>query len=131
MPFSEFPGFRNHHMPQAFLKSTFREVWEAEEPLLREVSSHRFRDITDVNQYMFRFWQFMSGKFHPTNIAKGTCRYNLTDRDADSLAVAIRTQKSDILVMADSEADCDFDAIVTKINEAFCAILPEKSSFEI
>ena len=26
MPFSEFPGFRNHHMPQAFLKSTFREV---------------------------------------------------------------------------------------------------------
>lgn len=131
MPFSEFPGFRNHHMPQAFLKSTFREVWEAEESLLREVSSHRFRDITDVNQYMFRFWQFMSGKFHPTNITKGTCRYNLTDRDADSLAAAIRGQKSDILVMADSEAACNYDAIVTKINAAFDAILPEKSSFEI
>jgi hypothetical protein len=131
MPFSVFPGFRNHHMPQAFLKSTFREVWEAEEPLLREVSSHRFRDITDVNQYMFRFWQFMSGKFHPANIVKRTCRYTLSDRDADKLVAAIRAHKSEILVMADSEHVSDFNAIVTKINTAFDAILPEKSSFEI
>lgn len=131
MPFSVFPGFRNHHMPQAFLKSTFREVWDAEEPLLREVSSHRFRDITDVNQYMFRFWQFMSGKFHPTNIVKGTCRYNLSDRDAEKLVAAIKAQKSDILVMADSENVTEFRTLVSKINAAFDAILPEKSSFEI
>jgi len=131
IPFSVFPGFRNHHMPQAFLKSTFREVWEAEEPLLREVSGHRFRDITDVNQYMFRFWQLMSGKFHSINIVKGTCRYTLSDREADKLAAAIRTQKSEILVMADSENVTDFHALVAKINAAFDAILPEKSSFEI
>lgn len=131
MPFSVFPGFRNHHMPQAFLKSTFREVWEAEEPLLREVSSHRFRDITDVNQYMFRFWQLMSGTFHPANIVKGTCRYTLSDRDADKLAAAIRAQKSEILVMADSEYVSDFRALVTKINAAFDTTLHQKSSFEI
>lgn len=131
MPFSVFPGFRNHHMPQAFLKSTFREVWEAEKPLLREVSSHRFRDITDVNQYMFRFWQLMSGKFHPVNIVKGTCRYTLSDRDADKLAAAIRAQKSEILVMADSENVSDYSALVTQINAAFDVILSEKSSFEI
>ena len=131
LPFSVFPGFRNHHMPQAFLKSTFREVWEVEEPLLREVSSHRFRDITDVNQYMFRFWQLMSGKFHPVNIVKGTCRYNLTDHDLDGLTTAIRTQKRDILVMADSEEVSDFNRMVAQINAAFEAILPEKSSFEL
>lgn len=131
MPFSVFPGFRNHHMPQAFLKSTFREVWEAEGPLLREVSGHRFRDITDVNQYVFRFWQLMSGKFHPVNLAKDSCRFNLSDCEADNLAEAIRTQKRDILVMADSEDFSDFGALVTKINSAFDAILPEKSSFEI
>ena len=131
MPFSVFPGFRNHHMPQAFLKSTFQEVWEVEEPLLREVSSHRFRDITDVNQYMFRFWQFMTGRFHPANIVKGTCRYTLSDRDADKLAAAIKAQKSDILVMADSEKVSDFNALVAKVNTAFDTILPEKSSFEL
>jgi hypothetical protein len=131
MPFSVFPGFRNHHMPQAFLKSTFREVWEAEEVLLRKVSSHRFRDITDVNQYMFRFWQLASGKFQPVNIVKNSCRYNLTDHDLDGLTAAIRTQKREILVMADSEEVSDFEGMVARINAAFDTILPEKSSFEL
>lgn len=131
MPFSVFPGFRNHHLPQAFLKSTYREVWDAEEPLLREVSGHRFRDITDVNQYLFRFWQLLSGKFHPANIAKSTCRFNLTDKDLDHLTAAIRTQKSEILVMADSDDVADFGGMVAQINAAFDSILPEKSSFEI
>lgn len=131
LPFSVFPGFRNHHMPQAFLKSTFREVWEAEGPLLREVSGHRFRDITDVNQYMFRFWQLMSGKFHPVNIVNTSCRYNLTDHDLEALTAAIKTQKRDILVMADSDDVSDFNGMVAKINAAFETILPEKSTFEI
>lgn len=130
MPFAVFPGFRNHHMPQAFLKSTFQEVWGVEEPLLREVSSHRFRDITDVNQYMFRYWQLTSGRFYPVNIAKGTCRYNLADSELKGLTEAIRTQKSEILVMADSEDFSDFNAMVVAINAAFETILPEKSSFE-
>lgn len=131
LPYSVFPGFRNHHMPQAFLKSTFREVWDAEEPLLCEVSGHRFRDISDVNQYVFRFWQLVSGQFHPANIVKGSCRYNLTDRDLDNLTTAIRTQKREILVMADSEEVSDFNGMVSQINAAFDTILPEKSSFEL
>ncbi len=131
LPFSVFPGFRNHHMPQAFLKSTIREVWDVEESLLREVSSHRFRDITDVNQYMFRFWQLMSGKFHPVNIAKGTCRYTISDDSVEKLSAAIKSQKCDILVTADSDNVSDFKALVTRINAAFDAILPEKSSFEL
>ena len=131
MPFSVFPGFRNHHMPQAFLKSTIRQVWEAEEPLLREVSSHRFRDITDVNQYLFRYWQLAAGRFHPANIARGTCRFNLTPADLPRLTSAIRSQHSDILVMADTDETPDFTSIVTQINSAFDTILPQKSSYEI
>lgn len=131
LPFSVFPGFRNHHMPQAFLKSTFREVWKVEEPLLREVSGHRFRDITDVNQYIFRFWQLMSGKFHPVNIVNTSCRYNLTDHDLEALTAAIKTQKRDILVMADSDDVTEFNGMVAKINAAFETILPEKSTFEL
>lgn len=131
LPFSVFPGFRNQHMPQAFLKSTFQEVWDVEEPLLREVSSHRFRDITDVNQYMFRFWQLMSGKFHPANIAKGTCRYTISDGSVEKLSTAIKSQKCDILVTADSDNVSDFEALVARINAAFDVILPEKSSFEL
>ena len=131
LPFSVFPGFRNHHMPQAFLKSTIREVWNVEETLLREVSSHRFRDITDVNQYVFRFWQLMSGKFHPSNIVKGTCRYTISDDSVETLSAAIKSQKCDILVTADSDNVSDFKALAAQINAAFDAILPQKSSFEL
>ena len=131
MSFSVFPGFRNHHMPQAYLKSTFREVWEAEEQLLREVSSHRFRDITDVNQYVFRYWQLMSGKFHPVNIVNDSVRYAISDDKIDKLTETIRNQKRDILVTYDTDQISDFEVLEKKINSAFDSILPEKSSFEI
>ena len=131
MSFSVFPGFRNHHMPQAFLKSTFREVWEAEEPLLREVSSHRFRDITDVNQYVFRYWQLVSGNFHPVNIVNDSARHAISDDQIDKLTETIRNQKRDILVTYDTDKITDFVALEKKINSAFDSILPEKSSFEI
>jgi hypothetical protein len=131
MSFSVFPGFRNHHMPQAYLKSTFREVWTAEEPLLREVSSHRFRDITDVNQYVFRYWQLMSGKFHPVNIVNDSVRHAISDDKIDKLTETIRNQKRDILVTYDTDQISDFEVLEKKINSAFDSILPEKSSFEI
>lgn len=131
LPFSVFPGFRNHHMPQAYLKSTFNEVWNAEENLLKETSMHRFRDITDVNQSVIRYWQFMSGRFYPINIVNDSYRFRTSDDDADSLTAAIISQKREILVTYDSDKISDFDALKNRINQAFDIILPEKSSFEI
>ena len=131
MPFSVFPGFRNHHMPQAFLKSTLHEVWEAEAPLLHEVSSHRFRDITDVNQYVFRYWQLMSGRFHPVNIVNDSIRIAISDDNTGRLCDTIRKQKRDILVTYDSDKISDFEATEKMINNAFNSILSEKSNFEI
>ena len=59
-----FVGFTNYHVEQAFLKSTFDEVWEKEGTLLINNCS-RFRSDTSINQYIFRYWQFATNKFHP------------------------------------------------------------------
>ena len=131
MSFSSFPGFRNHHMPQAYLKSTFHKVWMEEQELLEEVSSHRFRDITDVTQYVFRYWQLLSGLFVPINIVNDSCRFRLSDDEVDKLVAAIKGQKREILVTYDSNKIADFDVLKNKINQAFQTILPDKSSFEI
>lgn len=131
MPFSSFPGFRNHHMPQAYLKSTFHQVWIEEKELLEEVSGHRFRDITDVTQYVFRYWQLLSGQFVPTNIVNDSYRFRLSDDEADKLVAAIKGQKREILVTYDSNKVGDFEALKNKIIQAFQTILPDKSSFEI
>lgn len=131
MPFSSFPGFRNHHMPQAYLKSTFQKVWSEEKELLEEVSSHRFRDITDVTQYVFRYWQLLSGQFVPINIVKDSYRFRISDDEIDKLCAAIKGQKRDILVTYDSNKITDFEVLKHKFNQAFQTILPEKSSYEI
>lgn len=131
LPFSIFPGFRNHHMPQAYLKKTFYEVWEAEGELLAETSKHRFRDITDVNQAVIRYWQLVTGKFCPINIVKDSVRFCTSDDDAEKLISAIRDQKREILVTNDSDNVSDFELLKSKINMAFETILPEKSSYEI
>lgn len=131
MPFSSFPGFRNHHMPQAYLKSTFQKVWSEEKELLEEVSSHRFRDITDVTQYVFRYWQLLSGQFVPINIVKDSYRFRISDDEIDKLCAVIKGQKRDILVTYDSNKITDFEVLKHKFNQAFQTILPEKSSYEI
>lgn len=130
MPFEIFPGLRNHHLPQAFLKSTYREVWQAEGELLSEVSGHRFRDITDVNQYVFRYWQLLSGGFRPINIVYDSARYEISERQIDKLCSTIRHQRRDILVTYDTDKIEDFETLKNRVNSAFESILPERSSFE-
>ena len=61
-----FIGFTNYHIEQAFLKSTYDEVWAKVGDLLLDNCS-RFRSDTSINQYIFRYWQLASNKFSPRN----------------------------------------------------------------
>lgn len=62
-----FTGFKTHHHPQPFLKSTFKELWAKERSVLNKVLESRFRTSNDVNQYLFRYWHLVKGQFYPEN----------------------------------------------------------------
>ena len=62
-----FSGFMVTHTSQAFLKSTFDEVWKNCDKVLSETSSNKFRSAGDVSQYLFRYWQLVTGKFSPVS----------------------------------------------------------------
>lgn len=64
---SAFTGFMSTHSSQAFIKSTFYEVWKNCQRILSETSSNKFRSVNDVNQYLFRYWQLVTGKFNPVS----------------------------------------------------------------
>ena len=133
-PWSRFSGFRNTHLPQPYLKSVISEVWEHEENVLVSTCSHRFRDISDLNQSVFRFWQLASGRFYPTNVIKRTnvtSSKSVTDHNIESVADDIIKQKYDLMVLNDSDDIADFEKSKAILNNAFQKILPEKSSFEI
>ncbi len=123
-----FPGFPLYHGPNAFLKSTFKEVWEKESKQLSETSARRFRSSFDVNQYVFLWWQWCSGNFIPAPVRE-RCMYLGVDKNKDYLSACIRNPRCPMLCVNDFEIP-DYEEKREAINNAFEAILGEKSQFE-
>lgn len=127
-PVKGFSGFDNPHVPQAFLKSTFDQVWDKERGLMEQTSSHRFRSNEDVNQWLMRYWQFVTGQFVQVGDISG--RFFSIGRDDESIADAIVKQQYNTICLSDDDTRLDFDSEQKLLIELFETILPEKSSFE-
>ncbi len=129
-PWSLHTGFVDPHMPNAYLKSTFERVWELEPELLQKTSESRFRDITNVNQYIMRYWQLCSGCFSPYNVWKDSEFLCIQNDNLDYICDLIRNRKKKIVCLNDSDSSVEFEKAKDVLIEAFEYILPEKSSFE-
>ncbi len=122
-----FTGFRNVHGPSALTKQAFREVWAAEEELLRATCSHRFRDATDVNQWVFLWWQVAKGGFcHQVADNLVLCP---SVENIASLCDAIENQRHGSLCIQDPGGDVEM--LAEKLRASFERLLPEKSGFEL
>ena len=127
------PGFINPHLPNAYLKSTFEEVWAKEYELLDETSKHKFRCAQDVNQYVFRYWQFMTGKFSPINMKKQGEFYYIR-KQFEECCDAVKKQKHKMICINDDLTQItqeEFQLYKNKLNSEFEKILGQKSQFEI
>lgn len=131
MRLSFFPAFLDTHLPQPYIKNTFEEVWRFYEHKLMEVSKHRFRDISDVNQSLMRYWQIVSGKIHPANVFKKRTYFLANDNNISSIVNAISAPKQPLLVINDSDEIENFERVKNAVKEAFETLLPQKSSFEL
>lgn len=131
LPWPRFSAFFDPHLPNAFLKSTFENVWMNFDEKLTETSFSRFRSITDVNQYLFRYWQLVTGNFMPCNICKKSTYIEISDNNINEIVEIIKKQDINILVLNDSSSIKDFENAKQQINNALESILPKKSSFEL
>ena len=116
-----FNGFLRRHTSQAFLKSIFEDVWKNCERVLCETSSNRFRSVTDVSQYLFRYWQLVTGKFSPASI-KGR-KIWLGEVNEKELEKCFRSSKI--------KEVCINDKVSVEILGIFEKYYPEKSRFEL
>ncbi len=138
LPFKPFTGFYNYHHPQPFLKSTYKEVWEKEPELMEKVSRSKFRSSQDINQYLFRYWQFAKGKFYPSTYRQDYKKSKYIEvsnyEDAKEVADDLLSGKfslycpNDNLVNIDEE---EYEKSKKVVVDAFDKILPKKSEFEI
>lgn len=130
IPGKYFPGFKWYHMPTSFLKASFCEVWDAEYDLLDLVCSHRFRVLTDVNQWVIQDWQRCKGNFSPRSNKVG--QYCLIDSEK------VLNEAADMICHSDYKMLClndegmkDFELLKSELKKSFEQLLPEKSSFEL
>lgn len=130
MAWTSFTGFYDPHLPNAFLKSTFSDVWSKEPDMLDATCRSRFREDTNVSQYLMRYWQLASSNFYPLNVCKNTGCYDLQESDFDNILGVINNQEKSVIVLNDA-AVTDFEYKKEALNEAFEKILPDKSIYEI
>jgi len=127
MPWKYYTGFYNHHLAVSYLKSTLIEVWEKEPEILAKTCGHRFRDHSDVNQYIFRYWQFASDKFEPCS-PHGK-QFTISS-DNSEIIDYIKNRKGRMICINDGEFTGNYETVKREINEALDSILTEKSKFE-
>lgn len=128
LPIGKFSGFENPHLPNAFLKSTFQEIWETEEQYLSAVCSNRFRDKSDVNQYLMRYWQLVQGHFQPRSPLVGRCYTIGEDNDAIEKHMKCRNLKM-ICINDNSQMD-DIVKQEKWLQNLFESAFPDKCGFE-
>lgn len=128
LPWPQYAQFKDPHLPVSFLKSTLEELWKEEPEALLTTSRNRFRQSTDINQYLMRYWQLLKGQFHPRSSKIG--KYFEIEKDNQKIVEAIKKQKYKMICLNDVDVNIDFEKAKQEINEAFHAILPNKSSFE-
>lgn len=130
LPWPHFTGFIDPHFPSGFYKSTFERVWNLEYDKLDKTCQCRFRNETNVNQYLMRYWQLLEGNFEPINVFKDSTYIGMNDRNIIPFIQKIfKSSHTSILVLND---DCiaDFEYIKHELLFMFNSILPNKCQFE-
>ena len=131
LPWADFTGFKNLHLPYSYRKKTLEEVWEKEEYLMDHACMHKFRDFSDVSSRLFSFWQIAKGDFYPRS-PKAGLYYSISNDRAknEKLFDAITSRKHKMVCINDEYSGDDFDGVKQKLINCFEHAFPEKSSFE-
>jgi hypothetical protein len=123
-----FYGFENLHAPGAYCKKTFIEVWEKEPEALEATTYNKFRQASDLNQWIMLWWQVASGNFNPYCTDNFVCSTN--EKTVGLVCDFIENQEHDMICINDPDNDVNFEMVSEKVRSSFQKILPEKSSFE-
>lgn len=129
LPWKFFTGFYDPHFACAYRKSVLEECWHQFPDELEATMNSRFRSQTDLNHWLFRYWQICTGNFIPQNPNRGKKYFNISD-DIEEICKAIKNKNIKEIVLNDNSVS-DFELRIKKIKQAFNIILPEKSSFEV
>lgn len=127
--FKSILGLFEPHIPFSYLKSTMKDVWQKEFTVLDNTCKNKFRTRDDVNEWLFRYWQLMSGAFEPRKCNFGVLLDVATKEDT-IIDLLHNPGKIKMVCINDTSRVDDFDNCKKRINNALQTLLPGKSQFE-
>lgn len=122
-------GFWENHLAHPLLKSTMELVWGKETAILEKTSASRFRNPSDTNVWLFKYWQIASGKYEIADPKLGSL-FSLDDAGPDFWKL-LNSGKYKIMCINDSLNVRDEEQVMTDFIKAMEELFPEKSSFEL
>ena len=128
---TEFQHFYTPHNEKAYLRSVYDEIWQRE-PKMMERTCTRFREDTNLNIYLMRYWQLASNKFYPTEVLNRKKTIQLHKGCLNELERMMFDDNIKSLCLNDS-SDCSFEeyeVLKPQIVKLFERKFPQKSSFE-
>ena len=121
-------GFFENHLPYPMLKTTMSEVWKKEKPVLMATSSSKFRSKSDVNIWLFKYWQIASGKYAVGDSHLG--KLFTLDNAGEKLWNLINSGKYQIMCINDGFNVKNERLTMNKFIASFEKLFPQKSKYE-
>jgi len=129
LPWGQFTGIKNPHLPIAFKKKTYFELWEKENETLSQTCLNKYRNASDINAWLLRYWQLLKGEFYPAKL--NGKHYDIENiKDIENVVNGFNNPKYKMLCLNDSVNENDFEEVKKQLKTCFNKILPDKSSFE-
>ena len=134
LAYPTFKGFYEPHLCNSFLKATFDEVWDVEGDELSKTCSHRFREPSDVSNWLIKDWQCAKGEFYPRPISFGRTfcigtNFDFTLNEAESY---LRGRKGKVVCLNDGDLTPEqYETARTRILACLDELFPDKCEFEL
>lgn len=128
--YRKYPGFISHHLPQALLRDTLDLLWCMEPEALDRSCQHVFRRIDTVNMYLQRYWELAHDNFHPMDMRRKGTVFGLSSDSMEKAANFITNQEKPMICIND-DGPLDMARARATVNQAFAALFPDKSAFEL
>ncbi|OGM92928.1 hypothetical protein A2333_02010 [Candidatus Wolfebacteria bacterium RIFOXYB2_FULL_49_7] len=127
---SKYHFLEHYHHPQPHLKSTWMEVFEKHKDVILATSVSKFRESSNITQYLFRYWNLAKGNFSPRYGGDFATLNIHSERHAVACIAAFGTKTfvcvNDVPELLESE----YKKCVSLVSDALEVALPKKSSFE-
>jgi len=122
------------HHPQPYLKSTIAEAYELFSDEMMNCSKNRFRDFSDLNQYLYRYLQLVKGEFVPF-YHNDACIASIKSNKQLERKINIMKNNTNIKFACFNDnpglSDDEFEEVKTTLEAYLKDIFPQKASFEI